>query len=245
MKMIRTPAIWLAAALLSASVSSAATAGPVAKGPGWTGYTATGKTFTRISGKWRQPTVQCTLSDARVSIWVGFGGDETLQQDGVIAVCNGVGAPRFYKAWWEMFRPGSTPSPGAEPFVVNAGDEMEASVEYKDDKYTLEVTDKTSGGHFKTVQPCDATCPRSSADWIVERPGSGKFPLADFGSMKFKNAKARGEHDADADEASGHGLDYSRNVMVRLGHDLADCDDLRSDDGGDGKSFSCKWDAAQ
>jgi len=30
---------------------------------------------------------------------VGLGGDETLQQDGVIAVCNGVGAPRFYKAW--------------------------------------------------------------------------------------------------------------------------------------------------
>jgi len=51
MKMIRTLATWLAAAILSASVSVAATADPVVKGPGWTGYTATGKTFTRISGK--------------------------------------------------------------------------------------------------------------------------------------------------------------------------------------------------
>ena len=122
-----------------------------------------------------------TLSDSRVFIWVGFGGDETLQQDGVIAVCNAVGAPRFYKGVWEMFRPGATPSPGGEPFTVSPGDEIEASVEYRDGSVTLEVKDNTSGAHLKTVQPCGAGRPRTSADWIVERPGSGRYPLADYG----------------------------------------------------------------
>jgi hypothetical protein len=214
-------------------------------GPSWSGYTATGKTFTRISARWREPTVQCTLGDARVSIWVGFGGDETLQQDGVIAVCNGVGAPRFYKAWWEMFRPGSTPSPGDEPFTVSSGDNIEASVEYKDGSVTLEVKDKTNGGHFTSVRPCGAGCPRSSAAWIVERPGAGRYPLADYGSVKLTRVKARGDRDADADERSGRGLAYTNNVMVRLGHPLSDCGDIRSDDDGDGKSFTCTWRAAK
>jgi hypothetical protein len=242
MKIVHSLRIVLALAALAATIGGAATAQSV-NGPSWSGYTAAGKPFTRISAKWRQPTVQCTLGDARVSIWVGFGGGETLQQDGVIAVCNGVGAPRFYKAWWEMYRPGATPRPGEEPFVVSPGDDIEASVEYKDGSVTLEVKDKTNGAHFKSVQPCSANCPRSSADWIVERPGSGRYPLADYGSAKFTHAKARGDHDADGDETSRRRLTYTNNVMVRLGHTLSDCDDIRSD--GDGKSFICTWRAAK
>lgn len=244
MQTINRPKSLLTMVALAILTSGAAMAQPVENGPGWTGYTARGKIFTRVSAEWRQPAVQCTLGNSRVSIWVGFGGGGTLQQDGVIAVCSGVGAPRFYKAWWEMFR-GPPNNTGAEPFVVSAGDEIKASVEYRGDSVTLEVTDKTNGGHFKSVQACNGGCPRSTAEWIVERPGSGAYPLAQFAKATFKHAKARGDGDADRDERSGSGLTYTRNVMVVKGVTLADCDALRAEDDGDGKTFSCTWDAAQ
>jgi len=181
-----------------------------------------------------------------VSLWVGFGGPRTLQQDGTIAVCDGPGAPKFYKMFWEMLR-SPPPSSGGEPVVVAPGDDIEAHVEYntRDDTVTLEVKDKTSGQDMKTVQACNGGCPRSNVNWIVEAPGGGKYPLADFGSLKLKYAKARGDEDTDAHGPSGHSLSYSGFTMVRKGVTLATCDGLSSDDGGDGKSFACTWVAAQ
>jgi hypothetical protein len=208
----------------------------------WTGYMATGPTFTRTSLAWRQPTVQCTVPKAQVSIWVGFGGGGTLQQDGTIAVCDGLGSPKFYKMFWEMFR-SPPPSSGAEPIVVSPGDEIEASVEYhaKDDTVTLEVKDKTSGQDMKTVQPCHGGCPRANTNWIVEAPGGGKYPLANFGTFKLKHAEGRGDHDGSA----GPDLDYSGFTMMRKSVTMATCDKLKPDDDGRGRSFTCTWEAAQ
>jgi hypothetical protein len=230
--------IRLRSALLAAALGLAMPAVGAAKDDSiWTGYMASGKTFTRASLEWRQPAVTCTVANAQVSIWVGFGGAGTLQQDGAIAVCDRLGAPKFYKMFWEMLR-APPPNQGGEPILVSPGDDIVASVDYdhKHDQVTLEVKDKTSGQDLKTVQPCNGACPLTSVDWIVEAPGGGKYPLADFGSLKLTHAEA-GAADA--------GLDYSGFTMVRKGVTMATCDDLRSDDDGHGKSFTCTFRAAQ
>ena len=226
----------LAAAALALSIPAV---GAAKDSSIWTGYMAVGKTFTRTSLEWRQPTVTCTVANAQVSIWVGFGGAGTLQQDGTIAVCDGLGAPKFYKMFWEMLR-SPPPNQGGEPIVVSPGDDIEASVDYdhKRDSVTLEVKDKTSGQDLKTVQPCNGACPLASVDWIVEAPGGGKYPLANFGSLKLKHAEGQGEPEAG-------GLDYSGFTMIRKNVTLADCGALHSDDDGRGKSFTCTFRAAQ
>jgi len=231
----------LATAALALAVAGAAAAKTKESGI-WTGYMATGPTFTRTSLEWRQPTVRCTVPKAQVSIWVGFGGAGTLQQDGTIAVCDGLGSPKFYKMFWEMFR-SPPPSSGGEPIVVAPGDDIEASVDYhaKDDTVTLEVKDKTSGEDMKTVQPCNGGCPRTNTNWIVEAPGGGKYPLANFGTLKLKHAEGRGDHDHGSDP----GLDYSGFTMMRKNVTMATCDELKPDDDGHGQSFTCTWVAAQ
>jgi hypothetical protein len=37
----------------------------------------------------------------------------------------------------------------------------------------------------------DVVCKRGTAEWIVERPASGTYPLADFGAMEFANLDVR------------------------------------------------------
>ncbi len=41
----------------------------------WSGYAATGATFTSVSAAWVQPTVTCTRTDTWSSFWVGLDGD--------------------------------------------------------------------------------------------------------------------------------------------------------------------------
>jgi hypothetical protein len=51
----------------------------------------------------------------------------------------------------------------------------------------LSVKDVTTGSSFSTAQECNPSvvCWRGTAEWIVERPGGGKYPLADFGTVAF------------------------------------------------------------
>ena len=60
--------------------------------------------------------------------------------------------------------------------------------------------------------------------------------------MRLEQVKARAEGDADD---HGRDLAYTLNIMVRHGHTLSDCDEIRPDDHGDGKNFTCTFHAAQ
>src|SRR6188472_3762174 len=69
----------------------------------WSGYAATGRTFTSVSASWTQPTAICTGASYS-SFWVGLDGDgsSTVEQTGSSADCSSAGVPSYY-AWYEMY----------------------------------------------------------------------------------------------------------------------------------------------
>jgi len=122
--------------------------------------------------------------------WVGLDGNgtPTVEQVGTVAVCGKTsGTPLYYKAFWEMYTPVKADKQAAEPFPVSPGDTIMASVSYNNGSYVLELKDVTSGQYFWQPANCSASavCQCATAEWIVERPGSGTYPLADYGEMAF------------------------------------------------------------
>ena len=155
----------------------------------WAGYAALegSKQFTKVSGKWTQPAVDCSKTPNTYSVfWVGLDGysSPTVEQDGSEADC--VGTTAVYTVWWEMYPTNSIQT----VFSINAGDAIVAKVTYKGGTFTMTVKDKTSGRHFTQRAGC-STCQRSSAEWIAEAPSAGPvLPLADFGTVHFAASKA-------------------------------------------------------
>lgn len=185
--MRRSLAFAFAGALMTTTVASAS---KPATSNVWSGYVATGATFTSVVASWIQPNVTCPVANARASFWVGFdgAGNGTVEQDGTIAVCTAVNSPPTYRAWWEMIT--KSGKRGKEPFTISPGDVIVASVRYDGGTYALEVQDLTSGRTLNSNQTCTPACSRSSAEWIAERPGSGKYPLAEYGAVTFSGAFA-------------------------------------------------------
>jgi hypothetical protein len=160
----------------------------------WSGYAATSsKKFNGVSSTYVQPAVTCPGKPKQyTSNWVGLDGfnDQTVEQDGTFAFCGGPGSttPK-YVAWYEMYPAGSV-----EVFHVKPGDVMHASVEYAGGKFTLTITDTTSGKTATDVASC-SSCARASAEWIIERPAGCNaaftkcflFALADFGTTTMSS----------------------------------------------------------
>jgi hypothetical protein len=147
-------------------------------------------TFTAVSAKWKQPVVTCPTDNARVSFWVGIDGSgtPTVEQAGTVAVCSAANKPPTYRAFWEMFVPNNK-SLGGQNLTISPGDIVEASVNYANGSYELKLADKTSGHSLSTTRACSAgiDCKRGTAEWTVERPASGKYPFAAFGTIEFTN----------------------------------------------------------
>jgi hypothetical protein len=151
-------------------------------------------TFSAIGAHWVQPAVDCNGGNGRVSFWVGFDGGApgsvTVEQAGTFVVCTPGKAKPRYTAFWEML---SRQTTGGQPFDVAPGDAIEASVTYANGLFTLQVADVTShhAPLSKTIACADdPVCKRGTAEWIVERPGSGAYPLADYGSVFFDKVGA-------------------------------------------------------
>src|ERR1700689_2421648 len=181
----------------------------------WSGYADSEsgtKTVTDISGNWTMPSVTCPTapyqnSDAFLANWVGIDGfnDATVEQLGTGAKCyEGV---KYYYVWYEMY-PAGTVEEGTTACIndnVNCpepGDHVSASVTVTAgasgvNNYKLTLTDHTRPQEsFSPTQTCAvATCPDSSAEWIVERPATlppGNapiqiLPLADFWKTSFSS----------------------------------------------------------
>jgi hypothetical protein len=91
---------------------------------------------------------------------------------------------------------GLTVSPQQTEFDVSPGDLIEAIVTYSDGAFVLHLEDRTTRRSFTTPpQTCDPahTCPRSSAEFIVERPGKTSLPLGNYGSVVFSEVGVRGQ----------------------------------------------------
>jgi Peptidase A4 family len=170
----------------------------------WSGYVVKGlrgalpPVFTGIKATWKQPSVTCPNPNdngpAGVSFWVGLDGDQTstVEQAGTYVICNGPNNTPVYHGFWEMYvpandgtAPGEVLKPGA--FPINPGDTIAASVTYVGDSFRLDLENATTGQKFSVQKSCEANkgCRRATAEWIVEAPSSGNYPLANYGMMQF------------------------------------------------------------
>ena len=207
----------------------------------WSGYGVKGDSFTSVEATWQVPAVTCPASNARVSIWVGLDGfidgnhGATIEQDGTDAICNGSTAS--YNAWWEMVV--ATSSKSGTFFTVAPGDIIFSSVYYINSEYALQVTDETSGKTSYSLQPCNAVCNHNSAEWIVEDPGVGKYPFANYSTLTFTGATA-GTANITGGISAFHDVDIE---MERQGVQMSVPTDLAA--GSEGTMFTVTWHADQ
>jgi hypothetical protein len=138
---------------------------------------------TKVVGSWVEPAVKCTKTSLS-GFWVGIDGytSTSVEQTGTAAGCTGTSP--YYYAWYEMY-PASPVT--ISKMKVTPGDTLTASVTYNSaKKFVLAIKDVTTGVSFSIAKAL-ASAARSSAEWIVEVPGSA---LADFGTVTFSGCSA-------------------------------------------------------
>jgi hypothetical protein len=158
----------------------------------WSGYAATGSTYTSVSTTYVQPGLSCSgRSGSYAAFWVGLDGysSSTVEQTGTMGYCNGSTAE--YVGWYEMYPQGSNDYNN----TVKAGDTIYESVKFSgSDVYTLVLEDETRGWTKTTVVDASGDA-RSSAEVIAEAPYSGGvLPLADFGKVTFTGSLVDGSN---------------------------------------------------
>jgi hypothetical protein len=161
----------------------------------WSGYAddnSSGNTYSKVSGGWTEPGITCSSKELQVAVfWVGVDGfsNSTVEQDGTIAEC--YLGKAYYYTWWEMYPTNFIQVVGN---TVKPGDHIAGSVAVSGTKYTLKLTDSTTGGNnVSTTQTC-TTCANASAEWIAETPGQsrGYTPLPDFKTWTVSSASVTG-----------------------------------------------------
>ena len=147
----------------------------------WSGYAVTGSGFTEALASWIVPKVDCSKTfNGSGNHWVaidGFPIKLTVELIGTSSGCF-AGAP-FYGAFYEFY-----PVDGADiNMTVSPGDKMSATVSYDGSKFTVKMTNRTTGAHFFKTESV-LLAPRTSAEWIVEEDS---FPggLPDFITTSF------------------------------------------------------------
>ena len=153
----------------------------------WSGYAASGGTFTSVTGTWTVPTVSATTSGADAT-WVGIGGlvSNDLIQAGTQAMVDGSGSVE-YSSWIEMLPQSSRPV----PLTVSAGDSVTVTItQQSGNDWLISMKNNTTKGTYSvTVQYASSN---SSAEWVQEAPsvGRGLVTLDAFGTVPFSGASA-------------------------------------------------------
>jgi hypothetical protein len=155
----------------------------------WSGYAATGSTYTSVSTTFTQPAVDCSKGNGYSSFWVGLDGysSNTVEQTGTEADCSGGAAS--YSAWYEMY----PKFPVTYSNTVRPGDSITESVTFSGtSSFTLKLADTTQGWSQSVTKKL-TNAKRTSAEVIAEAPYSGGvLPLADFGKVSFTNSLVNG-----------------------------------------------------
>jgi Peptidase A4 family len=155
----------------------------------WSGYAATGGTYTSVTGTWTVPQFSADGSFGIDAAWVGIGGvrNRDLIQAGTQQTVSGSGSTQ-YEAWVEMLPRSSRPV----PLRVHAGDSVTVSIsEQSPDQWSIAFINNTSGQTYQSPQQYASS--HSSAEWVEEAPSSGRgglLPLDNFGSIPFTNGSA-------------------------------------------------------
>jgi peptidase A4-like protein len=153
----------------------------------WSGYAASGGTFTSVTGTWTVPTVSATSSGADAT-WVGIGGltSSDLIQAGTQAMVDGSGTVE-YSSWIEMLPASSR----TVPLSVSAGDSVTVTItQQSGNDWLISMKNNTTNGTYNvTVQYSSSN---SSAEWVQEAPsvGRGLVALDQFGTVQFSGASA-------------------------------------------------------
>ncbi len=201
----------------------------------WSGYAATGATFTAAKATWRQPPADCSaLAQGEVTLagfWVGLDGysSATVEQIGTQTDCEGP-TPVYY-AWFELF-PQRLRLLSAASHPLHAGDLIHAEVTQN----RLRLQDVTAG--WTELTPfSSATLSFSSAEWVAESPSGS---LTDFGSISLTSATASTTAAAGQQIDSGswalHKIDLSGGTAAS-----ATAATGAITDGPSGSAFQVRW----
>jgi peptidase A4-like protein len=165
----------------------------------WAGYivqSSTGKSFSSVSGSWKQPTATSSSSTDQgySAFWVGLGGasgqSQSLEQVGTSA--DWVNGKAQYSAWYEL-----VPSAQVKlSIAIHSGDEISGKVSVSGTTVTISLSDQTTGqSATKSLQMSNPDT--SSAEWIAEAPSAAlhpgvyqTLPLANFGKATFTGVSA-------------------------------------------------------
>ena len=152
----------------------------------WSGYAASGGTFTSVTATWTVPNVSPNTSGADAT-WVGIGGlsSRDLIQAGTQAMVDGSGVS--YTSWIEML-----PESSREvPLSISAGDSVTVSItQQSGNDWLISMKNNTTGGTYNTTVQYSSS--NSSAEWVQEAPsvGRGLVSLDQFGVLQFSRASA-------------------------------------------------------
>ncbi len=153
----------------------------------WSGYAATGGTFTSVTGTWTVPDPSTTSVGADAT-WVGIGGvsSHDLIQAGTETTISG-GSSAHFDAWIEML----PRSQQIVPLTISPGDSVTVTItQQQGDQWLISLKDNTTALDYSTTVTYAST--NSSAEWVEEAPSGGRriLPIDDFGSVHFTAAKA-------------------------------------------------------
>jgi Peptidase A4 family len=217
----------------------------------WSGYAVLGSSFTSAKGSWVVPAASCggVRGDQYAAFWVGLDGysSSTVEQTGTLSDCDGRN-PSYY-AWYEFY-----PNPMYEITAVPVapGNRISASVVYSGGKFTVTLTNESTGKSYSTSSTVSGAA-RSSAEWIVEAPcctnSGGILPLSDFGTglLGYDSTGVSGTNYATDSTTSGPiggsigfpsaDIEEINKVSSSTSPQTSTCSALSSD----GTSFSCTW----
>jgi hypothetical protein len=156
----------------------------------WSGYAATGGTYTGISGTWTVPQVAASNGASGVgATWVGIGGVATKDLIQAGTEDSGSGRQNEYQAWIEMLPAASK----QVPLAVVPGDSITVSIAEQgaaSQRWEIVMTNNRSGKIYQTS--VNYTSSRSSVEWIEEAPTgrNGILPIDNFGAVSFSGATA-------------------------------------------------------
>jgi hypothetical protein len=125
---------------------------------------------------------------------------------------------------------------------------MSASVIYSGGKFTVTITNESTGKSYTTSAKVESA-KRSSAEWITEAPcctkGGGILPLSDFGTVNF-GYDYTGQKGTNSANGALIGTFPPANIeqITKVGSSTSPQTSTCSSLSTDGSSFSCTW-AAQ
>jgi len=219
----------------------------------WSGYVSQYPPNDPVSTRITIPKVTCNVA-GNVSMWVGYDGwaplnSNTVEQDGVAALCSRAGGTPSYYAWYELFKSASynpfpninnipvstgvrlVPGDSVNLFVDRIAPDRFGPIPLGRDKiffsiYVNSPTDHTIGHWSQTVTEPIAFSPKYNSSECITEGSTALMPQ--FSNVNFTDCSAI----TDATSPS----ELLRVEMIRSGHNLTTTSPITN-----GNDFTVSW----